>query len=170
MTRSGIAIAIAASLALLATPASAKPKPFDSWGRAGVDFETYRTDSTECIAIAYYADVSQTKQAKAFVRGTRRMEATDGMPMDFLELARRYAQIQYSVRPELQVRQLRDRMQEVVDNCLIDRGYSQFRLTDSQRKQLSMFKKGSVERHHFLHELASDPEVLQRQPVPAAVG
>jgi hypothetical protein len=170
MTRSGIAIAIAASLGLIAAPASAKPKPVDSWGRADVDFDTYRVDAIECTSDAYYADVSQTKQAKAFLRGTRLMEATDGMPMDYLEIARRYAQIENAVRPELQFRQLRNRMQDVVDDCLIDRGYSQFRLTESQRKQLSKLKKGTAERHHFLHDLASDPDVLQEQPVPVAAG
>jgi hypothetical protein len=170
MTRSGITAAIAVSLALLATPAAAKHKPFDSWGRAGVDFETYRTDSAECISDAYYADVSQTKQAKAFVRGTRLMEATDGMLLDFIEIARRYAQIENAVRPQMQVLQLRDRMQDVVDNCLIDRGYSQFRLTEAQRKQLSKLKKGTAERHHFLHDLASDPQVLQTQALPIAAG
>jgi hypothetical protein len=167
MTRSGITIAIATSLALLASPAAAAKKPFDSWGRAGVDFETYRTDSIECISTAHYADVSQTKQAKAFIRGTRLLESTDGLPLNMFELARRYAQIEQSVRPQYRVRQLRDRMQLVVNDCLVERGYSQFRLTESQRKQLSKLKKGSDERHHFLHDLASDAEVLQEQAIPA---
>lgn len=165
MKHSKISIAIATSLALLASPAAAKPKPLDSWGRAGVDFVTYRTDAIECTSDGYYADVSRTRQAKAFVRGTRLMEATDGLPLNIYEVAYRYGQIEHAVRPEMQVRQLRERMQEVVDNCLIERGYTQFRLTESQRKQLSKLKKGTDERHHFLHELASNPEVLQQQRI-----
>lgn len=164
MTRAAIApIAAAISLALLAAPASAGPKPVDSWGRAGVDYETYRTDAYECTALAHFADVSQTSQAKAFVRGTQRMEATDGMPLDMYELARRYGQIESSVRPELRIAQLRIRMQQLVDDCLVERGYSRFRLTESQRKQLARLKKGTPERHHFLHALAADPAVLERQ-------
>ena len=165
MTRSGLAIAIATSLALLATPASAKPKPVDSWGRAGVDFETYRSDAVECATLAYHADVSQTKQAQAFVRGTKLMESTDGLMLDGLQLAYRYAQIEHAVRPELRMEQLHDRMVGVVEDCLTERGYSQFRLTEDQRKQLSKLEKGTEERRHFLHMLAMDAEVLETQAI-----
>src|SRR5690242_3691259 len=165
MTRSGIAAAIAVTLAMLATPASAKRKPVDSWGRAGVDFETYRTDAIECTSDGYYADVSKTKQAKAFVLGTKLMESTDGLLLNPFELAYRYAQIEHAVRPEKRVWELRERMQLVVDDCLVERGYTQFRLTEDQRKQLSKLKKGTAERHHFLHDLAADPEVLEAQAI-----
>lgn len=169
MARSRISVLIVVSLAMLATPAAAR-KPIDSWGLAGVDFETYRTDAIECASDAYYADVSQTKQAKAFLRGTRMMEATDGLPLNMYELGYRYAQIEHAVPPQLRYEQLRDRMEQVVTDCLIERGYSQFRLTENQRKQLSKLKKGTADRHRFLHELASDPEVLIQQPTPTAVG
>lgn len=170
MTRPTIAIAVAASLAAIATPAAAEPSPVDSWGRAGVDFETYRTDAVECASLAYHADVSQTSQAKIFIRGTKQMESADFSALDGLQRAYRYAQIEHSVRPELRMEQLHDRLEGVVADCLTERGYTQFRLTDMQREQLSGLKKGTDERRQFLYMLASDPEVLEQQPVPTAAG
>ena len=61
---SSVLLAIAA--ALTATAASAEPSPVDSWGRAGVDYDTYRYDSLECGLVGHYADVSQTEQARMF--------------------------------------------------------------------------------------------------------
>lgn len=155
-----LAVLLAAGLA---DAASAAPRPQQSWGKAGVSFEDYRKDAVECGRSAYYADVSQTEQAQAFVRGTRQLESTDGMPLDMLELARRYGQIQQSVRPERRIRELREGLQQVLEICLTKRGYSRFALTDEQRRKLGRLKKGSPERHRFLHSLASNPQVLRMQ-------
>src|SRR6188472_2243651 len=67
----------ALAITLAAAPVAAEPLPVDSWGRAGVAYETYRNDSLECGLVGYYADVSQTEQAQAFVRATRQMETVD---------------------------------------------------------------------------------------------
>ena len=161
-----VRLALAAAVALsLSAPALSAPRPQESWGRAGVDFDTYRQDAVECASIAYYADVSGTEQAQAFVRGTRRLESIDGLPLDFLEMARNYGQIEASVRPERQIRELRESMQSVVDICLAQRGYVKFQLTEEQRDALGHLRKGSDERRHYLHMLASDATVLERQAV-----
>lgn len=161
-----VRLALAAAVTLsLSAPALSAPRPQESWGRAGVDFDTYRQDAVECASIAYYADVSGTEQAQAFVRGTKRFESIDGLPLDFLEMARNYGQIEASVRPERQIRELRESMQSVVDICLTQRGYVKFQLTEEQRDALGHLRKGSDERHHFLHMLASDARVLERQAV-----
>jgi len=170
MTRSGIALVIATVMILPASPTAAADKPFVSWGRAGVDFETYRNDSIECAGSAYFADVSETEQAQAFVRGTTRMESIDGLPLDPIEMAARYAEIERSVRPERRMEQLERGLQQILEDCLIERGYAQFSLTDEQREQLSDLKKGSPERHQFLHALASNPEVLKAQALPEQAG
>jgi hypothetical protein len=65
------------ALALTAAPAAAEPRPVDSWGRANVDYETYRNDSLECGLLGYSADVSQTEQARLFVTASRQMESID---------------------------------------------------------------------------------------------
>ena len=157
-------LAIAAILVLgLASPALSAPKPRESWGRAGVDFETYRQDAEECGRMAYYADVSETDHAKAFVRGTKRLESIDGLPLDFLTVANLYAQAEHSVRPEWRMRVLRAGLQAIVEECLTRRGYVKFHLTEAQRERIEDLRKGSSERHRFLHALASDPEVLTNQ-------
>jgi hypothetical protein len=147
----------------LASPALSAPRPRESWGRPGVSLETYRQDAVECASVGYYADVSETEQAQAFVRGTKRLESIDGLPLDSLELARRYGQVEASVRPERQIDELREAMQSVVDICLERRGYVKFQLTEAQREDLEHLKKGSPERHAYLHRLASDPAVLASQ-------
>ena len=164
-----VRLAIAATVAVnLATPAQSAPRPHESWGRAGVDFATYRQDAEECGRIAYYADMSDNEHAQAFATGTRRLEAIDGLPLDYLSLARAYAQVNESMRTERRLRELRDSLQSIVDICLTDRGYVKFALTEEQRGELGRLRTGSPERHHYLHALASDPGVLAEQAVPAA--
>jgi len=165
----------AVALAFAATPAAAEPKPVDSWGRAGVDYETYRTDSLECGLIGYYADVSQTEQAQAFVTATRQLEAVDNpnyaspgataADVAYLgaEQGRRYEQIRRSIRPEQAMRALKNGMIAVVEDCLKERGYVQFRLTEDQREALSQLDKGSDARREFLYRLAANPAVLEAQ-------
>ena len=160
--RLSIAAAVAACFA---SPAAPAPRPQQSWGKAGVSLEDYRTDAVECASMAYYSDVSGSPQAQAFIRGTRQFESIDGLPMDMYEMARRYGQIEQSVRPERQMHQLQLGMQQVVDICLEQRGYSRFALTDEQRKKLGKLKKGSDERRRYMHALASDPAILRNQPI-----
>ena len=178
--RNDISVLCAIVAALAAAPVSAKEKPVDSWGRAGVDYETYRSDSLECGLVGYYADVSQTRQAQMFVGATRQMEGVDStnyvapgasaaQTMDGVVIqARQYEQIRRSIRPERQAKDLKQGMEAVVEDCLRERGYIAFRLTDDQRERLSTLDKGSDERREFLYSLASNPDVLDAQALPPA--
>jgi hypothetical protein len=184
MTRFGLAIATAASLGLLATPVSAEPKPVDSWGRAGVDYDTYSNDSVECALIGHYADVSETEQAQKFVTASRRLQTSDDHSMGAFsgnpsadaaanmyqaaQAAARNEQIRSSIRPAKLMKELQQGLVGVVEACLIERGYSQFRLTEGQAEALSELERGSDERRHFLHSLASDATVLEEQALPVA--
>jgi hypothetical protein len=159
----------------LILPASAAPRPHQSWGKAGVSFDEYRRDAVECGRLAHYADVSDTEQAKLFVRASKRLEAADDHGMGtagassvdemnrMVGLAARSEQIRSSIRPEKQMRDLHAGLVGVVESCLTERGYSRFSLTEGQRARLGKLKKGSAERHRFLHSLASDADVLRRQ-------
>ena len=170
------ALLAAASLALLPGPALART-PFDTWGKAGVSFEDYRSDALSCGRSAYYADVSETDHAKAFVIGTRRLQAADDHGMGpagaspeedmsrTVQLAARSEQIRASVRPERRMRELQAALVSIVERCLEERGYSRFRLTTEQQAALRHFDKGSLERHRFLHRLASDAGVLASQRI-----
>ena len=176
--RYDISALCAVAVALAAVPAEAQPRPVDSWGRAGVAYETYRNDALECGLVGYYADVSQTEQAQAFVRATRQLEAVDNpnyVPPNATsadaaylgnEQARHYEQIRRSIRPEQAMRALKQGMVAVVEDCLKGRGYVQFRLTDEQSEALSKLDKGSEERREFLYRLASDAHILEAQHVP----
>lgn len=173
--RKDISVLLAIAVALATTPVSANPKPVESWGRAGIAYETYRNDSLECGLVGYYADVSQTEEAQAFVTATRRLEDSDntnysspsasaGQAMDMMVVqARQYEQIRRSIRPEQKMRALKDGMEAVVQDCLRERGYVQFRLTDEQREMLATLHRGSEERREFLYRLASNPDVLEAQ-------
>jgi hypothetical protein len=178
--RNDISVLLAAAAMLAATPAAAEPKPVDSWGRAGVAYETYRNDSLECGLLGYNADVSQTEQAQMFVTATRRLEAIDnpnfaaastsaaGAADLAVEQARRYEQVRRGIRPERRMEELKQGMVGVVEDCLQERGYVQFRLTDEQRETLSHLDRGSEERREFLYRLASNPDILEAQALPPA--
>ena len=175
-----ISVLLALAALLAAGPASAEPKPFDSWGRAGVAYETYRNDSLECGLLGHTADVSRTEQAQTFITATRQLEAIDnpnfaanatsaaGATELAVEQARRYEQVRRSIRPEKRMEEIKDGMVGVVEDCLRERGYVQFRLTEEQRDTLSHLDRGSEERREFLYRLASNPEVLAAQPIPPA--
>lgn len=189
-----IALVVAVSLA---TPAMPAPRPQLSWGKAGVSFADYRKDAIECGRMGHYVDVSDTPQAKALVKATRRLESADnqgatqigeggeslaqvsGGPdgvsdvsraeVDSFAAAARYAanteRIRAGARPERQIAALKVAMEDIVAQCLIDRGYSRYVLTPEQRKALRKMRKGSDRRHAYLHSLASDPVVLEQQAV-----
>ena len=164
----------AVSVALAPGPAWAA-RPVDSWGKAGVSFEQYRADAVTCGRSAYYADVAETDHAKAFVRATRRLEAADDHGMGpagasaaedmyrMAQLGARSEMIRSSIRPEKLMRELQGALVSIVEHCLEERGYSRFRLTRDQQRDLRRLKKGSPERHRFLHALASDENVLASQ-------
>ena len=165
--------------ALGATPLIAAPAPVDTWGRANVDLETYRKDSLECGLQGYYADVSQSSQAKAFVGASRQMESVDNTNLvapgasaedaasAFANQAQRYEQIRRGIRPEQKMLELKQGMTALVGECLRKRGYVQFRLTEEQSAGLAKLQKGSDERRAYLHGLAADPAVLKAQALPA---
>jgi hypothetical protein len=169
-------LAAAVSLALAPSPVWAAD-PVDTWGKAGVSFEQYRDDAVTCGRTAHYADVSNTEHARAFAEATRRLEAADDHGMGgagatpdedmyrMAQLGARSEQIRSSIRPEKRLRELKAALVSIVERCLVERGYSRFRLTGEQEQALRRLKKGSPERHRFLHALASDESVLASQRI-----
>jgi len=173
-------VPLALAVLLTAAPAAAERAPVDSWGRAGVDYDTYSNDSLECGLIGHYADVSQTEQARMFERATRELQSIDntnylpsGSTPDQAAYAaagqaRDYENVRRSIRPEQRMKELKQGMVGLVEECLRERGYVKFRLTDDQRETLSTLARGSDERRHFLHGLGSNPEVLDAQALAIA--
>ena len=175
-------------LLVLVVPASANaaPAPAESWGKAGVSLAQYRQDALDCGLKGHYLDISKTDDAKAFVKASRQLDAvttgasapaitggngtgpssTDSVDQ-MVEYANRQHRIVESVRPEQRFHSIKRMLVDRTGQCLANRGYSKFRLTEEQRHQLRKLKFGSDERRTYLYNLASNPGVLQTQGIAA---
>jgi hypothetical protein len=150
-------IALAATAGL--GSASAASRPTLSWGKSGVSYEAYRADATACLRAAASTDLTGTEPAEALVLASRRIEtAMNSDPWSV-------AEVTDMARPDLRIRQARDIIQARLNHCLVAHGYSRFRLTDAQRRQLNHFNLRQPERQVYLHSLASDPQILASQSV-----
>ena len=166
----------------VASPAVSAPAPTESWGKAGITMAQYRQDALECGLKGYYTDISKTQDAKEFVRASRELDTVTAGAMgpsttgsnstgpastDSLDQAARYADIQQhiveGVRPDERFRSIKTTLLSNDQQCLAQRGYSRFVLTQNQRAALRKLKAGSDERRAYLYSLASNPIVLQSQ-------
>src|ERR1700712_1915351 len=139
--------------------ASAASRPTLSWGKSGMSYEAYRADATACLRAAASTDLTGTEPAEALVLASRRIEtAMNSDPWSVAEATD-------MARPDLRIRQARDIIQARLNHCLVAHGYSRFRLTDAQRRQLNHFNLRQPERQVYLHSLASDPQILASQSV-----
>ncbi len=176
--------AVSLFLTILAGAANSAPAPEKSWGKPGISLDQYRKDSVECGVQGYYTDVSKTEDAQALVRASRQLDTvtagaiapntpaggpTNSTTVDLMDQALQYAQTQQhiveSVRPEERYRNIKKDLISNTQRCLVQRGYSQFRLTDDQRRRLRKLKFGSEERRAYLYSLATNPAILETQKV-----
>lgn len=154
-------IIVACSIALLAAaPAGAKLVSAGfgkSWGKPGVSLEQYRADAVACGRQAASLDLSWSNPARALVLASRLIDNAADIQAagDALRIA----------SPERNVAKAGDLIHSALDHCLVEHGYRQFRLTGEQRHRLAKLPTGSIERHTYLHSLASDPVILASQAV-----
>jgi hypothetical protein len=119
-----------------------------SWGKADVSFAQYRADSQACAEQGLDTALQQQP-------GNWQSQGIQNSAEDYLRtfqsraLAKRHAQITEG--------------QSALDDCLIQRGYRKFRLTDAQHAHLSALAAGSDVRQKYLYSLGSDPAVLSAQ-------
>lgn len=167
-------IAVASVALLISAPAAARSKDVISWGKAGVSFEQYRSDSLTCGRQGYYLDVTGTEEVAVFKAASRQLDnnetdlansAAMGDNVRVMDIAASSARIVESVRPRERMNALRKMMEKAMTTCLSERGYHQFRLTKAQKEQLGQFKKGTPERFAYLHALSSNPTILADQGV-----
>jgi hypothetical protein len=173
----------------LVLPASGNsaPAPEESWGKAGVSLAHYRQDALDCALKGHYLDISKTDDAKAFVKASRELDAvttgasapavagangmgsstTDSSVDQMVEYANQQQHIVESVRPDERFQSIKRMLVDRTGQCLANRGYSKFRLTDEQRHRLRKLKFGSEERRVYLYNLGSNPTVLQSQGIAA---
>ncbi len=172
---------IACLVTALAFPAAAarlvNPGAGISWGKAGVSLVEYRKDAIECGHSAAATDLAGTDPAKAFVIGSRMMEndpttgpsglvdptADPAAAADAVGGAGASPGVMRLIGPQRQLAKAGDIMESALEHCLKARGYTKFKLTSAQRHRLAKLPPGSDERHAYLHSLASNAEVLERQ-------
>lgn len=163
---------------LIATSLGAAPAPPDSWGKAGVSLAQYRQDAVDCAIQGYNLDISKTDDAKEFVRASHELDNVPGgmsiqmastgtangnSVTDMVDWSDMQQHIVASARPEERFKHIKQMQVAKIDQCLMQRGYSKFHLTDEQRHRLSKLKFGSDERRQYLYGLATDPTVLHTQ-------
>lgn len=172
-------LAIVATIVAITPLGAATRKPIESWSKPGVSFEQYRGDAIACAERGYYLDISQTDDAKAFVRGSRELDgatqsaaaaAPNADPVDdAVRRANEYERIRRSVEPERRIDHLKTVLQSAVDTCLRERGYAKFTLTADQRRRLGKMPIGSPQRRTYLYELATGPAGYKTPPAPVPV-
>jgi hypothetical protein len=159
-----LVIGIAAAALTACVTAEGPPEPLLSWGKANVPLERYWLDSAECtlrgaqternLPVATFSMDRQGGPIGQLNRDTAADESIVGLN-DSIFRAR-----------QNEMRQLRadeERRQEVVNQCLTERGYRPYQLTAEQTARLETLRNGSTQRRRYLHQLGSDPAVLQAQ-------
>jgi hypothetical protein len=174
-----VAIGALAALAC-ASPAVAARKPANvSWAKPGVSFDDYRRDTLECANTTYGLDVSMKPDTVVALAGLNTaalaglVSGLDGRLADggsYVGGARGYTAAMTMIDPRRVVfrnttytgtfrhaayADVTDQLQSVLDYCLTQRGYTRFKLSADQRKQLRHYPKGTEQRAHFLHALSA---------------
>lgn len=164
-----IASVLALGLAACAsTTGQASNEPILSWGKANVPLERYWLDSSECtlrgaqasanLPVATHPLDSQRGPIGEQNRNIAADESIVGMN-DLIFRARQNRMLQERADDSAR--------QQVINACLIERGYTPFQLTAEQAARLGELRDGSTARRRYLHRLGSDPSVLGAQAVSA---
>ena len=160
----------------LAVPAQAADAPRFSWGKAGVDYETYLNEAYDCAMAGLGSDISDSAPVEALRAADRQLAALEarnpsiGNAADPVAAGSAYANdmesIRSAARPDRQVEAIKRLVFPAIQQCMIDRGYTRFALTETQRAEMGAL--GKDEGRVFLHKLASDAAVLEQQAQPLA--
>jgi hypothetical protein len=164
--RRTITIPVILAAALAASPASAGrigPGYETSWGKAGVSLEQYWIDSAECGHQAANIDLTGTDPARALILASRMFEIYSG-----LGSASGMITVNRIGSPEIQWNRAATLIRRDLESCLTGRGYVKFKLTKGQARHLRSLETGTLERRRYLHELASDPDVVTGQALNAS--
>lgn len=157
----------ALSLALVSTPADAlKVKKRDeSWGKPGVTFAQYRADALECANRTYGAPIT-LNPLPPMPTGFFGVALPNG---EWLDLKPGHVMIYTTTLVEgvkhAAWMDVSEQLQRVLDRCLVEKGYTRFRLTSDQMDRLNRLKRMSAERQQFLYRLGSDANVVVSQKI-----
>ncbi len=147
---------LAACAALLLGCAHAN-EPMATWGKPGVDFDHYRSDSIECAVAGATIPVQQTEEYGEIDRGLKTQQRILEQPTgDQFDQIRDYS-MTYQRNIRANVEDIQNIMVKRVHICLRAKGYKEFLLKPAQEAQLDTYRKGTDERFRYLHSVASDP-------------
>lgn len=180
--RRSLDLGFLACTALLCMPGSASANeaaPRTVWAKAGVSYEQYRDDGLECGMKGLASNIDNSAEVKTLARASRQLESLDmqsgsssAQSPNGLDMATSRAMQEQVVltaaRPEKQYARIKEIMFHVVRSCMIDHGYAKIVLTEDQRKAYGEVKGGADARRAYIHKLASDPHVLEKQREVAA--
>ena len=136
-----------------------------SWGKPGISFEQYRIDAGICAWRATNMDVADTEAARMMVKASRALDHIATAGVDQIGAAIDMRRVEDGFRVDRQFDAIGELQYDALYACLEDRGYRRFRLTEDQARQLRKLKSGSLKRHAYLHRLASDAAVVNRQAI-----
>lgn len=139
--------------------AHAQQPPAESWGKPDISFSDYRRDAITCATVGYFRDVSQDEPAKTFIRGFQTYDNTLNMPAwggysAWLPLGITRDSV-LTMQPDRQLKDIQALQVGDVEQCLTQRGYTKFTLSDAQERTLKRYPKGSEARQQFLYRLAT---------------
>lgn len=146
-------------IAALMVPAAAgaDAAPYVSWGKQDVPYEQYRADAVACGLQGAQRDMGEQQAFRDVVHGTHFQDSA----LDRGDVVE-YVMI-YDRKFRGNIPSLQKFLVSGVEECLINKGYTPFALTQDQTRRLSGLRKGSQERFHYLHEISSDVSILQAQ-------
>jgi hypothetical protein len=162
-----LATVAALSLALVSTPAGALKvkKGNESWGKPGVTFAQYRADALECANLTYGAPIQLTP-LPPMPTGLFGVALPNG---EWLDLSPGHVKIYTTTLVEgvkhAAWMDVSEQLQKVLDTCLVEKGYTRFRLTAGQMQRLNHLKQTTPERQQFLYRLGSDAAVVVPQRI-----
>jgi hypothetical protein len=149
-----VVLAVAAAC-LLCAPAIAKEQPV-SWRKPNNSYPQFVQDSVVCAKLGYFRDVANDEPAKAFVRGWQTSD--DNLNAATSQTASRaedWADAQRRTQPARRMQQVQALHVNDVEQCLTQKGYIKFVLSENQEKQLSKYRRGSEDRRRYLYELST---------------
>jgi hypothetical protein len=144
-----------------------------AWGKPGVSKPDYGNDIGMCTGLASQQASGNGANTAGGVNGRNNSSSSDvanagggaGTPaggtyqgMASGDFAQRAATQQRA--QEMAVKRMQA---EAFRNCLVERGYQEFKLTPEQRAKLGSLKNGSEEYYEYLYSLGSDAQVVGAQ-------
>lgn len=162
--------ALVAAGVLVAMSGCAATGPVTAWGKPGVSKADFGNDIGMCTGFAAQQGSGSGANTAGGVSGRNNSSsvgastagATSGTVAtgtyqgmasgDYAQRAATQQRAQEMAAKRMQADKFR--------NCLVERGYQEFTLTDAQRAELGALKPGTEKYYEYLYTLGSDPKIV----------